>query len=254
MSFEGCRLHDDRQRARLSSRSSLNDWRSCKTSASGGRVEQSATSRVNRSPDRETRRTASRNLTEPSSPDPFSSRSVPPAVHAFAELFGRRMNNLWPSLSAGSEAPPGILRCSRGLRTVARSRPNRAGAQRRLAGRVRAAASIWRSGGITARARAWLLRRRERGSFPDQHPTVPLLTGLASCVEARAASEADSSLLADATWSSTAVAVSARRISAAPTVALSPGRRLFRADGRWGRALSGFFDQQWRFKQGGVNE
>src|SRR5467141_1596005 len=38
-----------------------------------------------RSPDRETRRTASRNLTEPSSPDPFSSRFVPPAVHGFAE-------------------------------------------------------------------------------------------------------------------------------------------------------------------------
>src|SRR6266481_4020452 len=40
-----------------------------------------------RSPDRETRRTASRNLTEPSSPDPFSSLSVPPAVNGFAEHF-----------------------------------------------------------------------------------------------------------------------------------------------------------------------
>src|SRR5712691_10958338 len=40
-----------------------------------------------RSADRETRRTASRNLTEPSSPDPFSSLSVPPAAHGFAEHF-----------------------------------------------------------------------------------------------------------------------------------------------------------------------
>jgi len=49
------------------------------------------------------------------------------------------------------------------------------------------------------------------------------MTEFASRVEARAAREADCSLLADTTWSSTAVTRSARRISAAPTVALSPG-------------------------------
>jgi len=49
------------------------------------------------------------------------------------------------------------------------------------------------------------------------------MTELASRVEARAARETDSSLLADTTCSSTAVTRSAGRISAASTVALSPG-------------------------------